>query len=385
VESEYDLDDVVGVFRHYGNAAGESAGRVVETGRPGVVSRIVHEPVGVCALITPWNYPVSLLSWKLGPALATGCAVVVKPTQVTPLSPTAFCKALVDAGIPAGVISVLTGPGASLGETLIKHPLVAKVAMTGSSETGKRIMAAIGPHLKKVSLELGGQCPAIVCADADIDQAAKVIIYKGFRNMGQSCSGINRVYAHRSVHDALAQKLKAMAQKLTIGDGVTDPNVDLGPMATANGLQTTKDHIADAVSKGATVLCGGKAPDGEQYAKGYYYLPTILTGATRDMRVMCEETFGPVVPLVVFDDLADAIAQANDTEYGLVSYLFTRDMTTTIKVSEALEAGTVCVNHGAVNTNYGPYSGWKDSGYGTELSRKAVFEYLKTKHIKVQV
>ena len=355
------------------------------TESPDLRSWVIHQPVGVCAMITPWNYPVSLLSWKLGPALAVGCAMVVKPTQVTPLSPTAFCKALLDGGIPAGVISVITGPGASLGEALVRHPLVAKVAMTGSSATGKRIMAVAGPHLKKVSLELGGQCPAIVCADADLDQAAKVIVYKGFRNMGQSCSGINRVYAHRSVYEPLAQRVAALAQKLTIGDGVSDPNVDLGPMATADGLRTTREHVADAVGRGAKVLCGGKPPDGPAFAKGHFYLPTVVTGATRDMRVMREETFGPVVPIAAFDDLTDAIAQANDTEYGLVSYLFTRDAGTTVRVSEALEAGTVCVNHGQVNTNYGPYCGWKDSGYGTELSRRSVYEYLKTKHVKVQV
>jgi succinate-semialdehyde dehydrogenase/glutarate-semialdehyde dehydrogenase len=348
-------------------------------------SSVLYQPVGVCALITPWNYPISLLSWKLGPALATGCTIVVKPTTVTPMSPLAFCQALVAGGIPGGVLNVVTGSGAVVGDALIRHPKVAKVAMTGSTATGKRIMASAGPLLKKISLELGGQCPAIVCADADLDNAAKVIAYKGFRNSGQSCSSINRVYAHRSVHEALVERLKALAQKMTMGDGLSDGAVDLGPMATADGVENSRRHVSDAVAKGATLVCGGKRPEGAAFERGHYYLPTILTGATQGMQVMREETFGPVVPFAAFDTLEEAVALANDTDYGLVAFLFTRDLAAAHRVSESLEAGTVCVNHGAVNTNYGPYSGWKDSGYGVELSRRAVFEYLKTKHIKVQL
>ncbi len=348
-------------------------------------SWVVYQPVGVCALITPWNYPVSLLSWKLGPALATGCTVIVKPTSVTPLSPLAFCRALVEGGIPGGVINVLTGSGAVLGDALVRHPGVAKVAMTGSSATGKRIMAAGGPLLKKISLELGGQCPAIVCADADLDNAANVLTYKKFRNCGQSCSAVNRVYAHRDIHGVLVAKTTALAERLTIGDGVSDVALDLGPMATSEGVATAERHVADALQKGASLACGGRRPDGAAFARGNYYLPTILTGATPDMDVMREETFGPVLPFAAFDTVDEAVALANDSAYGLAAFVFTRDLATAHRVSEALEAGTVCVNHGAVNTNYGPYAGWKDSGLGMELSRRAVFEYLKTKHIKVQL
>jgi succinate-semialdehyde dehydrogenase / glutarate-semialdehyde dehydrogenase len=346
-------------------------------------STVIYQPVGVCALITPWNYPISLLSWKLGPALAAGCAVVVKPTPVTPMAPTAFCAALIEGGIPAGVISVLNSESVALSEELVTHPLVAKVAMTGSTRTGKRLMELVGPSLKRISLELGGQCPAIVCADADLDLAAKMIAYKGFRNMGQSCSSINRVYAHESIHDALVEKLHGVAEKHTIGDGVTDGNVDLGPMATVTCLNTVKEHVADALKKGATLICGGKSPAGAQFERGNFYLPTILTNATPEMLVMRDETFGPVVPFAKFTDIDEAIRLANQSRYGLVAYLFARDYSTIVKASEALEAGTVCVNNGAVNTNYAPYAGWKDSGFGLELSREAVFEYLKTKHIKV--
>ena len=348
-------------------------------------STVTYQPIGVCGLITPWNYPVSLLSWKLGPALAAGCTVVVKPTTVTPMSPTAFCQALVAGGIPAGVINVINGPGSSLGDALVKHPGVAKVAMTGSTAVGKQILQAAAPFLKKVSLELGGHCPAVVCADADLDLAAKMIAYKGFRNCGQSCSSINRVYAHRSIHDALVAKLKAIGEGMSIGDGITNPKVDLGPMATADGPTTSQRHVDDAVKCGATLVTGGARPAGDAYSQGNYYPPTILTDCTQDMLVMREETFGPVVPFTAFDTLDEAITLANDTDYGLVAYAFTKDHSATVALTERLEAGTVCVNHGAVNTNYGPYAGWKDSGYGLELSRKAVFEYLKTKHIKTAV
>ncbi|HXQ79857.1 MAG TPA: NAD-dependent succinate-semialdehyde dehydrogenase [Opitutaceae bacterium] len=348
-------------------------------------SWVVYQPVGVCALITPWNYPVSLLSWKLGPALATGCTMIVKPTSVTPLSPLAFCEALVAGGIPGGVISVLTGSGAVLGDALVRHPGVAKVAMTGSSATGKRIMAAGGPLLKKISLELGGHCPAIVFGDADLDNAASVLTYKKFRNCGQSCSSVNRVYAHRDIHDVLVAKTMALAERLTVGDGASSGAVDLGPMATADGLATVERHVADALRRGACLVCGGRRPGGEAFARGHFYLPTILTGATPAMEVMREETFGPVLPFASFDRFDEAIALANDTAYGLAAFVFTRDLATAHRASEALEAGTVCVNHGAVNTNYGPYAGWKDSGMGMELSRRAVFEYLKPKHIKMQL
>jgi acyl-CoA reductase-like NAD-dependent aldehyde dehydrogenase len=344
-------------------------------------SWVTYSPVGVCGLLTPWNYPVSLLAWKLGPMLGAGCTGVVKPSPVCPLSPAAFCAALTEGGLPAGVIEVVTGPSASLGEAVVAHTGIKKVAMTGSTSTGKAIFAACAKDLKKVSLELGGQCPAIVCADADLDLTAKLLCYKGFRNMGQSCSGVNRVYAHRSIADRLIEKTCEIASKMTIGDGVTDPKVDLGPMATAEALARVEAHVDDAVSRGATVMFGGRRPEG--FPTGNFYLPTVLTGMTPSMRVAQEETFGPVLPFASFDDLEEAISLANATPYGLAAYLFARDFATVIRVSERLEAGTVCVNNVAVNTNYGPYEGWGDSGFGVELGRRSIFEYLRTKHTKV--
>jgi len=360
-------------------------GTINQTEKKDLYSFVVYQPVGVCALITPWNYPLSLLSWKLGPALAVGCTAVVKPTSTTPLCPMAFCEALTDGGIPAGVINVITGGGRELSEPLLCNPDVAKIAMTGSSNTGKNIMKAAAPFLKKVSLELGGHAPAIVAQDANCTLAAQIVAYKGFRNMGQSCSSVNRVYVHESRFDEFVQKLKEIAESLTIGDGVTDGTVDLGPMTTASGRETVQKHIQDALDKGATLVTGGKIPEGTQYEKGNYFTPTILTDITSKMIMMKEETFGPVVPVCSFSTIDEAIEMANDTEYGLAAYLFTASMETTMSVSEKIEAGTVCVNNGAVNTNYAPYAGWKNSGYGFELSPDAVMEYLKKKHIKIKL
>jgi succinate-semialdehyde dehydrogenase / glutarate-semialdehyde dehydrogenase len=343
-------------------------------------SWVTYSPVGVCGLITPWNYPLALLSWKLGPALAAGCAAIVKPAPQTPLCTIAFVEALIEGGLPAGLVSVLTGPGPELGRALVAHPGVKKIAMTGSTAAGKAILTACGPQLKKVSLELGGHCPAIVCADADIAHAAKIVAYKGFRNMGQSCSSVNRCYVHVSVHGAFLAALKAEAEKLTIGDPIADPGCDLGPFCTEAARTKTEAHVADALAQGATLVTGGTRPD----RAGYYYAPTVIDGFTQTMLLAHEETFGPVVPVATFTDTDDVLARANDTTFGLCAYVFAKDYATITRLSEGLNAGTVCVNNGNVNTAYGPYEGWGDSGFGVELGRRSLFEYLHTKHTKVQ-
>jgi acyl-CoA reductase-like NAD-dependent aldehyde dehydrogenase len=359
------------------------AGQILQTEKTEFLSLVSHAPLGIAALITPWNYPVALLSWKLGPALAAGCAALLKPSPLTSLCSRAFVEALQPA-LPDGLLAVLTSQGPELGAALVGHPKISKIAMTGSTATGKAIMKAEGASLKRITLELGGHCPALVLEDADLDQAAEAIAYKAFRNMGQSCSSINRVYAHHKIHAALVEKVAANAAKMTIGDGIKDGSVDLGPMSSAEGLAKVKRHVADALAKGARLVYGGKAPEGADFAKGNYYLPTVLTGLKPDMLMAREETFGPVAPFAEFDDLDQAVHLANDSAYGLVSYVFTRDTGLAFKLSQRLEAGTVCVNHVQVNTAYGPYQGWKDSGLGLELSREAIFEYMKIKHLKLK-
>ena len=357
-------------------------GTVNQTEKSQFKSMVIHQPIGVVAAITPWNYPVALLSWKLGPAFAAGCSVIVKPTPITPLSPFAFCKALCDGGLPAGLLSFLCSDELSIAQQLVQHPQVHKVAMTGSTQTGKAIMESVAHQLKDVTLELGGHCPAIVCPDADIAATAKLIAYKAFRNMGQSCSSINRIYVHSSVRDELLAALKVEAENQTIGDGIEDGAVDLGPMCTAEVREKVEAHVADAIAKGAKLVCGGERPQ-QLSSDGYYYLPTVLDQVPDDALMMREETFGPVAPIQCYDDLDDAIARANDSDYGLASYVFTKDMKTMYTISEALEAGTVAVNNVSVNTPYAPYQGWKDSGVGFDLSREAIYEYLNIKHIKI--
>jgi acyl-CoA reductase-like NAD-dependent aldehyde dehydrogenase len=359
-------------------------GTIHPTENPSLRSWAIHQPVGVTAALLPWNYPVALLSWKLGPALAAGCSMVVKPSPATPLCVTAFCLALAEGGLPPGVCNVLPSPSPELGALLVQSPIIRKIAMTGSSDSGKRVMQACAESLKRVSLELGGHCPAIVCEDADLDLAAQVVAYKGFRNSGQSCSSLNRVLVHRSVQNAFTERLLELAQGLSMGDGLSNPSVDLGPMTTRDALENTEDHVKDALDHGAIQLCGGR-PEHTEFRDGHYFLPTILVNCEPSMKLWREETFGPVVPMASFDELERAIEMANDSRYGLVSYLFSRNLDLALQVSERLESGTVCVNHGAVNTAYGPYEGWKDSGFGLELSRKAIFEYLQTKHIKVSL
>ncbi len=372
------------IIDFYAAEAVRISGDINQCEKANLRSWVIRQPVGVVAAITPWNYPVALLSWKLGPALAAGCSVVVKPNCVTPLSPVAFCKALVEGGIPSGLIQVLVGDDIQLGSALVVHPQVAKVAFTGSTRTGQAIMNSAGPQLKKITLELGGHCPAIVCDDADLPATAKAIAYKAFRNMGQSCSSINRIYVPANLHDQLIELVAAEGRAMTIGDGLIPPNSDLGPMTTAACVTKVRLHVADAVAKGARLISGGDAPPGLAEV-GNYYQPTVLANCTHDMVVMREETFGPVAPFMPYHNLNEAIGWANNSDYGLCAYLFTRDFSRTIHISERLEAGTVCVNHINVNTAYAPYEGWKNSGFGVELGRDAMNEYILRKHLKVEI
>ncbi len=360
-----------------------TAGDILSAEKSSFRSYVTRHAVGVVAAITPWNYPVALLSWKLGPALAAGCTVIVKPTPVTPLSPHAFCAALLAGGLPAGVLQFLTGDDDTVGSRLVAHPQVAKLAFTGSTATGRKLMALAGPLFKHITLELGGNCPALVLADADLPRTAKAIAYKAFRNMGQSCSGINRIYAHAAIHDRLVELVAAEAAVLSFGDGVTGSEGDLGPMATRAGRARVQEHVQDALAHGGRLHCGGGIPNDR--AQGFFYQPTVLSGLSPSWRIHREESFGPLAPFAAWSELDEAVRLANDTEYGLCAFVFGRDLAQTMRVSERLEAGTVCVNHVAVNTTYAPYQGWKASGVGVELSRDAMGEYLKRKHLKVEL
>jgi len=345
-------------------------------------SIVIYQPVGVAALITPWNYPVDLLAWKVAPALASGCTFVAKPPSQAPLAASEFIRAVNDAGLPPGAANVVQGPGTEVGAELVENPLSRKIAFTGETGTGRWIMARAAMHIKRVSLELGGQSPLIVCPDADLEAAAAAAVQRAFSNMGQICIGINRIYVAREVAEEFTERLVELTERLRIGPGL-NPDVDLGPMFSSSQREKTKEHVADALARGARLLCGGSEPEGEAFQKGFFYLPTVLDNADNSMKVMREETFGPVAPICSFGSLDEAIRLANDTEYGLAAYLFTRDLKTAIYASERLEAGGIGVNVNNVVDMRAPFGGWKQSGLGRELGPWGLKAYLETKHIRL--
>ena len=339
---------------------------------------ITREPVGVCAAITPWNFPAAMITRKVAPALAVGCTVVVKPAEQTPLTALALAVLAARAGMPPGVFNVVTGDAdaaPAIGGTLTGDARVRKLSFTGSTQVGRLLMAQSAPSLKRLSLELGGNAPFIVFEDADLDAAVDGAIASKYRNSGQVCVSANRILVQQNVMDAFAEKLTAKVQALKVGHGFEN-NVQIGPLIDASGLAKVQSLVADAVSKGATVLTGGK-PDARG---GLYFQPTVIKGVTADMRMKHEEIFGPVAPLYAFSTEAEAIRMANDTEFGLAAYFYTRDAGRIFRVSEALEYGMVGVNTGLMSSEVAPFGGVKQSGYGREGSQHGVDEYLSTKY-----
>lgn len=384
-EARGEIDAAVEALEYFAEEAYRLVGETIPTGFPNRKSLIFRQPIGVVVAIVPWNYPVLLLSWKLAPALVAGCTVVAKPPSCTPLSITRFINCLVDTGIPPGVVNLVIGRGKELGETLITHPYCQKVALTGQTETGKEIMRLAAQGIKRITLELGGNCPLIVCEDAALDLAVQGGVYRSFRNMGQICNAINRIYVHESVYLEFVDRFVEKTSSLKIGNGLLDPDVDLGPMTTQEGRQKTRDHIQDAVVKGANILYGGKEPEGEEYRQGFFFEPTVLVNVTHQMRVMREETFGPVAPIMSFRNLDEAIAYANDSPYGLVAYVYTNSLSNTLIAAEHLEFGTVGINNVVGGEVPFPYAGWKESGLGAELSHYGIEEYLAIKHVRIDI
>ncbi|GAB2458459.1 NADP-dependent succinate-semialdehyde dehydrogenase [Comamonas humi] len=337
---------------------------------------VLKEPIGVTAAITPWNFPAAMLTRKAGPALAAGCAMVVKPAPETPLSALAFAELAHRAGVPDGLLSVLTGDAVAIGGELTSNPTVRKLSFTGSTGVGKLLMRQSADTVKKLSLELGGNAPFIVFDDADLDAAVEGAMVSKYRNTGQTCVCANRLYVQRGVYDAFAAKLVAKVQALKVGHG-TEAGVTQGPLINANAVKKVEAHIADAVAKGAQVLTGGK----RHALGGSFFEPTVLAGVTADMRVASEETFGPLAPLFPFDTEAEVIAAANASESGLASYLYSRDLGRVFRVAEALECGMVGVNTGLISTAEAPFGGIKQSGLGREGARQGIEDYLETKYL----
>ena len=339
---------------------------------------VTREPVGVCAAITPWNFPAAMITRKVAPAIAVGCTVVVKPAEQTPITALALAVLAERAGIPAGVFNVVTGDAnaaPAIGDALTADARVRKLSFTGSTQVGRLLMAQSAPSLKRLSLELGGNAPFIVFEDADLDAAVEGAIASKYRNSGQTCVCANRFLVHVDIMDAFAEKLAVRAKTLPVGYGF-EKNTQIGPLIDTAGLEKVEALVADAVAKGATIVCGGK-PDARG---GLYYQPTVIKGLREDMRMMHEEIFGPVAPLFAFSTEAEALRLANATEFGLASYFYTRDPARIFRVSEGLEYGMVGVNTGLMSSEVAPFGGIKQSGFGREGSRHGIDEYLSYKY-----
>jgi succinate-semialdehyde dehydrogenase/glutarate-semialdehyde dehydrogenase len=337
---------------------------------------VVKEPVGVCVAITPWNFPAAMITRKVGPALAAGCPIVVKPAEATPLSALALAELAERAGVPAGVFSVVTGEPKEIGAEMTGNPLVRKLSFTGSTGVGRQLMAQCAGTVKKVSLELGGNAPFIVFDDADLDAAVAGAIASKYRNSGQTCVCANRFYVHERVYDAFAQKLRAAVENLVVGLG-SDEGVTQGPLINEAAVRKVEAHIEDALANGAQVATGGK-----RHALGHsFFEPTVLTGVTSTMRVAKEETFGPVAPLFKFTSDDEVVRLANATEFGLAAYFYSRDLTRVWRVAEALEYGMVGINTGMISNEVAPFGGVKQSGIGREGSHYGIDEYVVIKYL----
>ena len=336
---------------------------------------VTKEPIGVCVAITPWNFPSAMITRKAGPALAAGCPMIVRPADLTPFSALALAELAQRAGIPGGVFQVITGRSTLIGAEFTTNPTVRKLSFTGSTEVGRKLIEQCAPTVKKVSMELGGNAPFIVFNDADLDAAVEGAIASKYRNAGQTCVCANRLYVQSGVYDAFAQKLADAVGQLHVGNGV-DSGVTTGPMIDEKAVEKVEEHIADAVAKGASIKMGGK-----RHSLGHsFFEPTILTNVTQDMAVAKEETFGPLAPLFKFESEDEVIGYANDTEFGLASYFYSRDIGRIFRVSEALEYGMVGVNTGLISNEIAPFGGVKQSGLGREGSKYGIEDYLVIKY-----
>ena len=339
----------------------------------------LRQPVGVVAAITPWNYPISMITRKVGPALAAGCTVVLKPAEATPLCAIAIFKILEEAGVPAGVANLVTGADPRpIGEAFTTNPKVRKLTFTGSTAVGKMLAGKAAANMKRVSCELGGHAPFLVFADADPVHAAKGAQLVKFLNTGQACISPNRMYVHRSIHDAFVETLAGRASKMVAGDGLTE-GVTIGPLVNEAAVSKVANQVDDARAKGAEVVCGGGRLTDNGLGKGFFYAPTVLSGITPEMTIYREETFGPVAAIIPFDDDQEALAMANDTHYGLAAYVYTRDISRAMRMFEGLDFGIVGINDINPSAAAAPFGGIKDSGLGREGAREGIGEYLETK------
>jgi succinate-semialdehyde dehydrogenase/glutarate-semialdehyde dehydrogenase len=354
-------------------------GETIPASHPNKRILVQKQPVGVVAAITPWNFPAAMITRKVAPALAAGCTVVVKPAGQTPLTAFKLAELAGKAGIPKGVINVVTGNSKEIGDTWLNDERVRKLTFTGSTEVGKLLMRGAADTVKKISLELGGHAPFIVMDDADLDKVVEGVIGSKFRNAGQTCICTNRIYVQESITQAFSEKLTAAVAKLKVGDGLKE-GIDIGPLINAAAIEKVQEHVDDAVKKGGHVTFGGKKQEPDI---GYYFEPTVLTKVTDDMICMSEETFGPLAPVATFTNEDEAITRANNTPYGLAAYVFTENIGQAIRISEQLEYGIVGLNDGAPSTPQAPFGGYKESGLGREGGHHGIEEFLEIKYLSI--
>lgn len=373
-----EIDYAASFIEFYAEEAKRIAGETLPSHRADARILVLRQPVGVVAAITPWNFPAAMITRKIAPALAAGCTAVVKPAPETPLTALALAELAHRAGIPAGVVNVVTGDAIAIGKVLTTHDAVRFVGFTGSTAVGKLLMQQAATTVKKLGLELGGNAPFIVFDDADLDAAVAGAIQSKFRNMGQTCVCANRLYAQAGIYDAFVEKLTAAVAALKVGDGMAD-GVLQGPLITEKAVAKVEDHVADALANGGRVVTGGK----RHALGGTFFEPTVIAGATAAMKLAREETFGPVAPVFRFDTEAELIAAANATEFGLAAYMYARDIGRIFRVAEALEYGMVGVNTGNISTELAPFGGVKQSGFGREGSHHGIDEYVEKKYVLI--
>jgi betaine-aldehyde dehydrogenase len=380
VESRIDIDDVTSVFRYYAKLAGVEADRIVDVGDPTIISRVVREPIGVCVLIAPWNYPLLQMSWKIAPALAAGCTMVAKPSEVTPLTTIAFAHLLDEAGVPPSVVNLVQGSGAAVGAALTDTAAVDFISFTGGVPTGRTIAETAAKHVTKVALELGGKNPHIVFADAEPESAIDHVLTGVFLHSGQVCSAGTRLIIEESIADDFVAELVARAEKIRVGDGM-DPASETGPLVSEQHRAKVEAHVQQGISEGAKLVTGGARPSDPALADGFFYLPTIFDRCDRSMRIVSEETFGPILTVERFTTEAEAITLGNDTEYGLAAGVRTSDSARGERVVRALRHGTVWLNDFGYYTAAAEWGGFGKSGNGRELGPTGLTEYQEIKHI----